>query len=67
MKTHAQEYLESTLEDASVGEFEGLRVTDLCQIPARYTGEVLYWNDHGNITLYRAYKNGNLREIASRV
>ena len=33
-------------------EFEGLKVSDLAEIPANYRGEVLLISDHGNMTLY---------------
>lgn len=35
--------------------------------PKGYRGLVLEINDHGNVTVWRAYKNGVLKEIASRV
>lgn len=62
-----QEYLSDVLLQAELGEYEGLQVTDLSDVPEGYKGEVLEVNDHGNVTLYRCFKNGNLREIASRV
>jgi hypothetical protein len=33
-------------------DFDGLKVSDLSEIPAKYRGEVLVVNDHGNCTLY---------------
>ena len=48
-------------EDA-VEEFDGLKVSDLSEVPAKYSGEVLHTTDHGNLTLY-ASRNGKLREI----
>lgn len=47
-------------------DFDGLRVNDTSEIPRDYTGEVLFINDHGNITLFAARK-GKLREIWSVV
>jgi hypothetical protein len=35
--------------------------------PAGYRGEMIEINDHGNITVFKCFKNGNRREIASRV
>lgn len=32
--------------------YEGLQVEDLSEVPKEYRGEVLYVNDHGNMTLY---------------
>lgn len=32
-----------------------------------YRGLVLEVNDHGNVTVWRQFKNGNRREVASRV
>lgn len=50
--------------DFTENDFDGLKVDDLNEIPARYTGEVLEVNDHGNMTLYFC-KNGKLAEIWS--
>ena len=33
-------------------DFDGLKVSDLSEVPKEYRGEVLHINDHGNITLY---------------
>jgi hypothetical protein len=40
----------------------GLIVNDTADIPRAYTGEVLFVNDHGNMTLYSASR-GRLREV----
>jgi hypothetical protein len=32
-----------------------------------YSGIAVEINDHGNVTVYKCFKNGNRREIASRV
>lgn len=48
-------------------EYDGLTVSDTSEVPKGYRGEVLHINDHGNVTLYRAFANGTLREIASCV
>lgn len=47
-------------------DFEELKVNDLAEIPTGYTGECLYTNDHGNMTLYNVV-NGRLYEIWSIV
>lgn len=33
----------------------------------KYRGLVLEVNDHGNVTVWNQFKNGNRREVASRV
>jgi hypothetical protein len=33
-------------------DFDGLKIEDINDIPSGYIGEVLYCNDHGNLTLY---------------
>ncbi len=33
-------------------DFDGLKVGDLSEVPAKYRGEVLHVSDHGNATLY---------------
>ena len=48
--------------DDIVDEFGGLKVSDLSEVPADYSGEVLHVNDHGNVTLYVA-NNGELSEV----
>lgn len=53
--------LESCIED-----FEGLKVSDLSEVKDSYSGEVLYVNDHGNMSLYVAIK-GKLTEVWSLV
>jgi len=47
----------------SIGEFEGIVVSDTSEVPEGYRGQVLHINDHGNVTLYNAFKNGNLHEV----
>ena len=39
------------LSDDFQNEFDGLKVSDSSEIPAKYRGEVLIVNDHGNMTL----------------
>ena len=43
-------------------DFDGLKVSDLSEVPTGYSGEVLHVNDHGNMTLY-AYSRGRRREV----
>lgn len=33
-------------------DFDGLKVSDLSEVPVSYRGEILLVNDHGNMTLY---------------
>jgi len=47
-------------------DFDGLKVNDLSEVPAGYTGDVLHVNDHGNMTLY-SVKRGKLSEVWSIV
>lgn len=62
-----QKRLSEAIFEHEMREFDGQVVSDLSDVPAGYAGEVLHINDHGNVTLYRAFKNGSLHEIASRV
>jgi len=50
------------LSSDSLEDFDGLRVDDLSEVPADYSGEVLHVNDHGNASLY-ACENGECKEI----
>lgn len=50
----------------NVDDFDGLRVSDLSEVPDDYTGEVLHVNDHGNMTLY-ACTDGECSEVWSVV
>jgi hypothetical protein len=56
-------WLSEHLED----DFDGLKVNDLSEVPANYSGEVLLVNDHGNMSLYIKSRNGRVREIWSVV
>jgi len=51
------------LSDSFQDDFDGLKVSDTCDIPAGYVGEVLHVNDHGNMTLYTRGRNGRLYEV----
>jgi hypothetical protein len=42
-------------------DFDGLRVSDLSEVPAKHTGDVLLVNDHGNMSLYSC-RRGKLKE-----
>jgi len=48
-------------------DFNGIKVTDLSEIPKRYRGEVLEVNDHGNMTLWYCNSTGKLTEVWSIV
>ncbi len=50
------------LSDESLEDFDGLKVSDLSEVPADYSGEVLHVNDHGNTSLYSATE-GKLEAI----
>ena len=41
---------------------DAIKINDLSEVPAKFTGEVLVVNDHGNTSLYSA-KNGRLHEV----
>jgi hypothetical protein len=62
-----QAMLREAMLSQSDGEFEGQVVNDTSEVTKGYQGQVLHINDYGNVTLYRAFKNGNLHEIASCV
>ena len=62
-----QRQLEEAMLLAECREFEGKVVEDLSEVPEGYRGQVLHVNDHGNVTLYNAFKNGSLHEVASCV
>ena len=47
-------------------DFDGLKVSDLSEVPKEYRGEVLCINDHGNMTLFVKNSRG-LKEIWSIV
>lgn len=59
--------LESMLFDYNNREHDFPAVSDLSELPKNYVGLCLQINDHGNVTAYRVFKNGNCREIASMV
>ena len=40
------------LSESFADDFDGLKVSDLSEVPSNYLGEVLLVNDHGNISLY---------------
>lgn len=50
------------LSEGFEDDFDGLKVSDTSEIPAKYRGEVLHVNDHGNCTLYVKTSRA-LREI----
>lgn len=54
------------LAESYIDDFDGLRVDDTADVPKGYTGQVLFVNDHGNATLYRASR-GKLSEVWSIV
>jgi len=50
------------LSEDAIEEFDGLKVSDLSEIPAGHTGEVMLVNDHGNVSLY-ACNNGKVKAV----
>lgn len=50
------------LSESFEEDFDGLRVSDLSEVPSGHTGGVLLVNDHGNMTLY-SYSRGRRREV----
>jgi len=40
------------LSEGFEDEFDGLKVNDLADVPAKHRGELLLVNDHGNMSLY---------------
>lgn len=49
-------------------DFDGLKVNDLNKIPKDYAGEIMFINDHGNVTLYKKFRTSKkLHEIWSIV
>lgn len=50
------------LSEEALQDFDGLKVSDLSEVPSDYSGEVLHVNDHGNTSLYAA-DNGKLEAI----
>ncbi len=47
-------------------DFDGIKVSDLSEVPDNYTGELFLVNDHGNVTFYEV-KDGETKEIWSIV
>jgi hypothetical protein len=47
-------------------DFDGLKVSDLSEVPTGFSGEVLHVSDHGNPSLY-AYSRGRRRAVWSLV
>lgn len=55
------------LSESASEDFDGLRVSDLSEVPAGYSGEILHVNDHGNTSLYHKPARGRMVEIWSIV
>lgn len=51
------------LEECFEGDFEGLHVTDLADVPKDYEGEIMHVTDHGNVSLYTKARTQPPREI----
>lgn len=50
------------LSECFAEDFDGMKVSDLSEVPTGFSGEVLNVNDHGNMTVY-AYRRGRGREV----
>ena len=61
-----QRDISQAIQEHREGEFDGLVVDDLSEVPEDYDGAVLHINDHGNATLYSC-DCGELKEVASCV
>lgn len=62
-----QQLIDEMLIDVSKKENEFPVVHDLSEVPNKFKGIAMEINDRGNITVWNVFKNGNCREIASRV
>jgi hypothetical protein len=62
-----QQLITDLLFEIECKENEFPVVPCLSVLPKRFYGLVVQVSDHGNITAYRVFKNGNARELASRV
>lgn len=47
----------------AIEDFDGLRVSDLSEVPEDYSGEVLHVNDHGNVSIYDWQAGGVSRAL----
>lgn len=65
---HIEQFICPDVDAAQDAARDGeLLVVDDLNDAENYRGLVLEINDHGNATLYRSFRNGNLREIWSIV
>lgn len=62
-----QRLIDEMIEQMNSRENDFPVVSDLSKLPDRYRGMAMEVNDHGNITVWKCFLNGNVREIASRV
>ena len=56
--------------DVQNRDFDGVVIHEkqsLSDVPKGYRGLVLEVNDHGNITLWKAFKKGTFHEVISRI
>lgn len=61
------ELLEQMLCEAESKENDFPIISDCGELPKRYRGLALEINERGNVTVWNCFKNGSVREIASRV
>ncbi len=62
-----QTFIDEMLFKLSIKENDFPVISDLNELPDKFKGICMEINDHGNIEIWRVFKNGKLREIASRV
>jgi len=62
-----QEIIDEILESIRFGDNDYPVFSNWSELPERYRGWAVEINDHGNITIWNCFKNGNARKIASRV
>jgi len=51
----------------ALNDFDGLKVSDLSEVPFKYKGEILLVNDHRNVSLYYQQSWGKPVEVWSAV
>jgi len=67
MTNKQKQLIEDVLIQIEYRENDFPVVSDLSELPKKYKGLAVEINDHGNVTVYNVFKNGNCREIASCV
>ncbi len=65
--TQKQELITDLLEQIQNRENDFPVINYLSELPTHFRGIAVEINDHGNVTVWNCFKNGSIREIASRV